>query len=1608
MSLTRPRRQAATNKSYNDAIDESIFEENASNPSNNVSNSTKKKSTKGSTPEPNNKKANSKSIPYNWQPPPLPVDYFSYKLDLTDAYIDLKDQILYCPDQPPIPNSYEQQRRRKLKEPFKLVKGDYIYMISEPPGEPYYIGRIMGFKSKHNRHNHHAHNNPDPNADSTSNLESDIPVTPKQQYEDAKEYVFQIQWFYRPRDISKSTSDSRLLYASMHTDTCPLQSFRGLITVKHKQDVEYEYKSITESANGNGKSASPISANALEMYSQQPNSFYFDKLFDRYMIKFYDIIPTAELLRSVVNDENKSKNFLIALNKRFEFVFVETNRTKSFVNGFSSNSCNCEICGQWCSGQDSVNCAGCDKHYHMYCLDPPLLRKPSRGFSWSCAPCTKKHDLEHQSKKMVMLSHDNKLSNERELNKELNVFDSRNSSPKDLASEVAEEADETEDEEEEIKPQPLPKYELMAIDFLSNDSHLSFEQRRLKEEWCMRYLGMYSRLEDGVDLEDRSPYPRASTRLGAKHQATNIPEFYDHPIVYYDLDKQSNGNNILKKKPSTKKPTTKSKKHDSIDTTKLPVPEEFKDVPPKEFPHWLQPRPKGYIERGVDDGDGLTCTLMWKPSEEDKQDNFSKLDSYIEMCSPIAKKLNMFANSPNFVDEILKHYLLHNGNIDEAYDDVSKLTRKSLREPTFTKEEVKRFEAGVKKYGSELYPVYKEVKTKPLAMVVRFYYLWKKTENGRLIWGNFEGRMQKKLQNTVKDEHVSKSTTKNGPGIDDLADPEDDSSYEVEKIHKANTKLTCKHCHTSHSLQWFRITGYDANTKLEEGTHEDLDKSSVIGLCFRCARLWRRYAVIWEDPNEVDKKNNKPVGGWKKKMEYELVRDSQLILEESDIQGGGLSFENIQTNSSILNGSASRSKKSATAKKADPPTLSAKTASSLKTKVTSEKIDETITKKRKSSTSTTKIPATIKKPTTAKTKAQAKTTKTGAPKQTKSKKDESSQKTSESSKATKNKKLSAVKDEMQNNELKTEPANLKDNNLKPKRKRKLANTGDDTKPSKKTTSAVKKEEMTMDNIQSSSISPGPTKRQKKTIDPSLSNRLINPVTNNNYKISSPVTSKLDKKTTPVMTEELLRNIIKSYKAKQLTDLGSQLHAYQIPNNATIELPFPVDARNCCVCLEQDNSMQASLEMLVCSNCGVNVHISCAGISIPDNIPRPIKQWLCEPCINDLNPHHSTLYSCCLCLANESNYELSILGHPSVKPDYLKPIYESGRWCHLVCALFNSDLINFRSIPSTAFNLKRLVKDDLLDQYSVIESMHNFTALESVSEIYLRYYSTRCGICKSSNGSLVGCTHCESSGSHCTEKYHITCAQDTPNFKLGFKLQSQRVNDKDNRVIKVDKEYGKLKPVLDCGKHGKTAINIYGLRTMGKRVYGITKDELKPIIQIYLEDIVKTSQTNNKLTGPQFKSNTYVNMLKVYEEQERSHTLNDGYLKILNLSNIISIKKSENIKTCERCSTTASPMWWIKHLNQTDKKDDVPELANQKFICQTCYHIRDEDSEATPESESLSLLDMLNEPLNGENYGLKDCNDNLTDVYKPEIKKEELQTPTLEHTRSRITIGDILS
>lgn len=266
-----------------------------------------------------------------------------------------------------------------------------------------------------------------------------------------------VNWYYRPRDVQRFNSDSRLVYATMHSDMCPLTSLRGKCTIKHRSEFQ-----------------------DLDAYRKERDSFYFTQVFDRFIRRWYECIPTS----SITNVPEKVKK---ALDDRWKFVAVEVSRVKELTSAVKT----CKRCSRYCASQDSVDCAICGCSYHMNCVQPPLPKKPSRGFAWACGPC------------------------------------SRASEQKKEARDTPTRGDMTDAEEEIVEEEEIPaasnestRAPSLDGDTMDIDQHSPTQAEiALAKQWPMRYLGIHCRVEDALQYDDRAIYPRASSRLGPRHQA---------------------------------------------------------------------------------------------------------------------------------------------------------------------------------------------------------------------------------------------------------------------------------------------------------------------------------------------------------------------------------------------------------------------------------------------------------------------------------------------------------------------------------------------------------------------------------------------------------------------------------------------------------------------------------------------------------------------------------------------------------------------------------------------------------------------------------------------------------------------------------------------------------------------------------------------------------------------------------------------------------------------------------------------------------------------------------------------------------------------------------
>lgn len=667
-----------------------------------------------------------------------------------------------------------------------------MYLICEPPGEPYYLGRIMEFLP--------AKDNPSGRVD-----------------------TIRINWYYRPKDIQRRVPDSRLVFASMHSDTCPLSSLRGKCTISHISEIEN-----------------------LDEFRKQRDTFWYDKLFDRYMHRYYEVVPTKDVI-------NVPANVKKVLDERWKFILCEPARRKELTGAVKT----CKRCGLYAASADSVDCAVCHSTYHMGCVRPVLTKKPARGFAWACAACSRAQERKLEARNTPIIGD---------------------------AAQAAEEADdelaEEEEEEEEPSSQVVPtgRSSPAGEEKFPEPRPATAAQIAQAKMWPYRYFGIHCQLEDALDYDDRI-YPRASSRLGTRHQAVVSP-WYGRPVQYV-------------------KPVYIKKKSKSKMSKEAQAAAEAERQARLARPKWIVDEPRGYIRRGEDEPvlvngkEVRTSQLLFKMPEPNQipssgrgeddapgsdmspEDREKFIDDYMERAKKLAPEKGLETYSTNFLDKALEYLYAENFNVEAALARLKRADKyKDLREPKLTAEQVKLFEEGVAKYGSELASVRRHIGNIEHRHVVRFYYMWKKTKRGREIWGNYEGRRGKKESKRADSSKLA----------DDLADDQDDSAFDTEKATEKKRGFQCKFCFTRSSPHWRRapntVPGATTRVDAKKG-----DKGTIVhvALCHRCAILWRKYAIEYKDAEELAKKlANSGNKSWRRKLDEELY--AQMLAAEESAQ----------------------------------------------------------------------------------------------------------------------------------------------------------------------------------------------------------------------------------------------------------------------------------------------------------------------------------------------------------------------------------------------------------------------------------------------------------------------------------------------------------------------------------------------------------------------------------------------------------------------------------------------------------------------------------------------------------------------------------------------------
>ncbi|PVV00078.1 hypothetical protein BB559_000127 [Furculomyces boomerangus] len=297
------------------------------------------------------------------------------------------------------------------------------------------------------------------------------------------ELQIRVALFQRPSDLNfvrTRSKDTHSLLAKMHSETYPITLIKGKCFVRHISQIEN-----------------------LSEWQKLEDHFYYSMLFDPYINNVYDIVP----VESVHNVPPEVKN---KLQSTYDFVICEPSKTSDLIEDLRA----CAVCNKWSTSENSMTCSVCNKSTHMKCTDPPLLKKPSKGYAWQCAPCLKKiYEKKIEEKLFMNYKSERTRSAYSTTMKQISSSDKKSRERKSSYSKSLSLAPKTSDSN--------LKEEALDIS-VAKPNKLPIKISKKKGEWPFRYFGMYSHIEDVLNDDDRIN-PRAGSRIGPKYQA-NIPK----------------------------------------------------------------------------------------------------------------------------------------------------------------------------------------------------------------------------------------------------------------------------------------------------------------------------------------------------------------------------------------------------------------------------------------------------------------------------------------------------------------------------------------------------------------------------------------------------------------------------------------------------------------------------------------------------------------------------------------------------------------------------------------------------------------------------------------------------------------------------------------------------------------------------------------------------------------------------------------------------------------------------------------------------------------------------------------------------------------------------
>ncbi|KAJ2442741.1 putative PHD type zinc finger protein with BAH domain-containing protein, partial [Coemansia sp. RSA 2424] len=739
----------------------------------------------------------------------------------------------------------------------------YVYLQPENSDDPYYIGRVMEFvyvsrvrqprlslsMAAHQKSAADSHSRGRDIASSPASSINGADTHP-----DAQLRV-RLAWFQRPRDLPIArvrAKDARLLVATMHSDINPVNSIKGKCQVRHSSEIA-----------------------DFSAWKAKPDHYYYTQLFDRYSLRLYDIIPVTQI-------RNAPQNVLQKLLDTYEFIFAEGQK----INDLVSTRRACTICATWCSINDSLKCSLCEKNYHMQCLDPPIARKPAKGYSWQCAACRRglqeqKMQQQKQPKPYqvdyaaIAAAADAEASDSNDRKRSTRqagvAADDYSISLRSGASAVAlsstasaavtgsgGSASAAASDTESRSGSKRLKLSHGDSRLYSNGVAGPIPRPKNRGLWPFRYFGVNTDIED-VLHDDERIYPRAVSRIGPKFQAV-LPEMVgpsgpqlDRQLVakFTTLDLPASGKVSSGKQlhgPRGKDGANGrwvAKSADQLDRT------------------WDEIE----VRRGNHDDQ-----LFFKqPAHLDDED----LDMYMGSILPFLRR--HFEGVPDFTlldcqDAALHGLVLHEFDVEEALISIPECPEAYIRNrapgDNWSRSDMAKFNECLREYGSNLQAIHESIPSVTRRAITLRYYLERPTELGRHLLEAYENRSHLGQRRPTFSQGEGAGTihieTSSDAGLSSFNTPassprthglaaRDQFKKNGDSAERASS-LRCVHCQQERSTRW-----YDAPTELTAYNTRSAKASAVRRvICGDCRDYWFHYAAM-PDQDIISARKQQPL-----------------------------------------------------------------------------------------------------------------------------------------------------------------------------------------------------------------------------------------------------------------------------------------------------------------------------------------------------------------------------------------------------------------------------------------------------------------------------------------------------------------------------------------------------------------------------------------------------------------------------------------------------------------------------------------------------------------------------------------------------------------------------